>query len=337
MGAQAIQEALEAATDSGAETFLRRVRKHAGRTLRRRRRAAKGFEKRLWKRWGQALDLFELILILAQETGSKFNQIYRAGAAEEQDAAFEVLSRLHARSCLTANEVLVLLASGHAPGAEGRWRTAHELAVTSHVIARRDEGIARRYLDHEIIERAADAELYEAYHERLGYEPWEPGVMDALRAERSRLLKRYGKAFRGNYGWAAPLFDGRSPELADLERLVRLDHLQPWRHYGTRRVHASARGASMGVLQRGPHRMLQAGPTNYGLADSGHGVLISLYQATVAFLLFGRSSIDEPSFLVTAKTIGELVNEAGEAFLRAHNELVADEAALWNQRDELTE
>ena len=47
----------------------------------------------------------------------------------------------------------------------------------------------------------------------------------------------------------------------------------------------------MGVLQRGPHRMIQAGPTNHGLADSGHGSLISLVQVTMALLSVAAPSL----------------------------------------------
>ena len=43
----------------------------------------------------------------------------------------EVQTRLHARACQIAREVLTLLYAGFAEGAMARWRALHELAVLS--------------------------------------------------------------------------------------------------------------------------------------------------------------------------------------------------------------
>src|SRR5262249_50921986 len=47
------------------------------------------------------------------------------------DFVFEALVRLHARSCLVAEEVCWLMEGGFASGAHSRWRTLHELVTVS--------------------------------------------------------------------------------------------------------------------------------------------------------------------------------------------------------------
>jgi hypothetical protein len=94
-------------------------------------------------------------------------------------------------------------------------------------------------------------------------------------------------------------------------------------HYGwaSHRVHAGAKGAALNVLHRGPFSAMLAGPTNWGLADPGHGTLVSLYQITTSLLLFGRSGLeDEPMRITILRALEKLVDEAGEAFLKVHKQ-----------------
>src|SRR6266700_848387 len=125
----AIQQAVHEAIEGAVPPLVERTIRDAPATLRRRRRWVRGFERRLRNRWGRALDLYELTLVCCHEWGGEFNERHRSAAATEQDHAFEVLTRLHARACLTASEILALLETGHAVGAEARWRTLHEITV----------------------------------------------------------------------------------------------------------------------------------------------------------------------------------------------------------------
>jgi hypothetical protein len=328
----ALAEAVQRAVEGVVPKLLREALNQKPRVLRRRRRFRRGFEKRLRKRWGDALDLYDLLMTWCVEWGGAFNDRYREEAAADDDFAFEALTRLHARACLTASEIHVLLQTGHAVGAEARWRTLHEITVVSFILARRDRDIAERYLNHELIEQASDAEEYQRYHERLRYEPIEEAELERLRDLRATLVSRFGRPFaRGHYGWAAPLFVDRSPEFGDIEEMAGIDHLRPFRTLGTRRVHAGAHGTGLGVLHRGPHQMLQAGPTNFGLADAGHGALGSLVQCTITLLLQGRPEPDDVLWLVRANALLELLDRSGDAFLAAHRRLEADEARLWSK------
>lgn len=139
-----------------------------------------------------------------------------------------------------------------------------------------------------------------------------------LRAERQQLIERFGKLFKNQYGWASELFDqNENPNFRELEELAGMEHMRP--HYGwaSHRVRAGAKGAALNVLHRGPYSAMLAGPTNWGLADPGHGTLVSLYQITTSLLLFGRPGLeDEPMRIAILRALKKLVDEAGEAFLQ---------------------
>ena len=62
----------------------------------------------------------------------------------QRDYVFEALSRLLARACRIAEEVLVLLKAGYGQGALARWRALHEVAVVADLIAENGEDCAER-------------------------------------------------------------------------------------------------------------------------------------------------------------------------------------------------
>ena len=110
------------------------------------------FEKRLYNLWKEPLDLLEMFLVISHEAGEVFNKEFRPEAAKNQDFVFEVLVRLHARACLTGNEIVTLLRSGYASGAYARWRTLYEIAVTGLFIKEYGNDVAEQYLLHDSIE-----------------------------------------------------------------------------------------------------------------------------------------------------------------------------------------
>lgn len=84
------------------------------------------------------------------------------------DPKLVALTLLHARACLVASEVQSLLRSGHAAGAQARWRTLHELAVIAFVLGNHDRDISERFLQHRQVERHKDALHYQQYCEAPG-------------------------------------------------------------------------------------------------------------------------------------------------------------------------
>jgi len=96
--------------------------------------------------------------------------------------------------------VHALLAAGLPSGAYARYRTLHELAVTTAVIAEHGRtpehaDLADRYLNHTHIEHYRQAEHYQRSSSHLGWQPFSQDTMRALKRERDHLTSRYGRAY----------------------------------------------------------------------------------------------------------------------------------------------
>jgi hypothetical protein len=295
--------------------------------LHRHRRYGAGFKKRLFKTWREALTLYEIVLVSTVDAGRDLAQEHWEQAVEENDFTFQVLMSLHARACLVAGEVFELLKGGYAHGAHARCRTLHELAVFAGVIAEHPE-VAEKFILHDAVEDAKSVDIYQAkLAGRSGYEPITKEEVDQIHARRDAAVQRFGNAFKGRYGWAAELFPNDEPSFGKLEELAGLDHLRPFYDWATHLgVHASSRGARLNVLERGEVSAPLAGPTNVGLADPGHGALISLMQVTMNLLTHGIPPRDDPAPLVVISALMKLTDKAGDAFTAADKRLEEKEA-----------
>jgi len=274
-------------------------------------------------------------MVAAVEAGADFNEKHRPSAAQENDLVFEALVSLHARASRIASETYALLRTGHADGAQARWRTLHELAVVASVIATGAQGIAERYLLHLYVQNAKDARTFQDNCAALGYDPFTSEEFnEIMRAERE-VVARFGPEFKKDYGWAATLTtSGRAPNFRALEKLSKLDHLRPFYGWASHHIHADSKGGYLNFAMQGPQRIMIAGATNAGLGDPGHGALISFVQLTTSLLLFGRGGEPQDTMdLVAASALLLLCDEAGDAFLEAHERLEAEEEALWKQAE----
>ena len=315
MSEEELDREIGAVLASAGAALLQRLRQEMSAGLAANREYRVGFEVRLRAHWKPALDLYELIMVTTQEAGQVFNATYRPQAAVNNDAKFEALSRLHARACLTASEILSLLTSGHADGAHSRWRTLHEIAVVAFLLSEHDTTLAERYLLHDAIQAAKGAELYTKYQDRLSEYPITQAELEEHRARRASLIAMYGKGFESDYGWAAGALNIREPKFDQIERVVGLDHIRPYYRLASISVHPNARGLNFS-LAADQSRMLLAGPSNGGLADPGHHTLLSLLQCTICLMNL-RPGIEQATLL---PALQQLTNEAGDAFLAAHRE-----------------
>ncbi len=221
--------------------------------------------------------------------------------------------------------------SGFARDALARQRTLHELAVVASLLKEHGPSLAERFLAHETIETCAAAEQYEQSYLRLGLEPPDPDNLAKLQDERTRLCQQFGEDFKNNYGWATPIVvKSKKPRFQDLEQASGLAHLRPYYRMAGYGIHATAKGMvfDIGSLQSlaGGSRGLLAGASNAGLADPGHGSLISLNQCTAA-LLTSKTDIEAVAAL---QTLQSFVDRAGQAFLEVHQEQVQEEKSRIN-------
>jgi hypothetical protein len=327
----AIGDALNETLDVHSRWLADTLQRGSKRPLRDHRRAQEGFERRLRRHWGAALDRYLLLWLCVQEAGDRFDRANRPIAVRERDLVFDVLTGLHARACRTALEVHRLLSGGMPMGALARCRTLHELAVTAWVIAdygRRPEhaDLAERFLLHGAVTSYKDALIYQERSQMLGYEPLTDDDMERMRQRRQELIARYGRDYRMPYGWAAQL-DPAPQHFRGLEELAKLSHLRGHYKWASHEVHSDAKGWALNVYRRGEDFVRSSGVVNVGLAEPGHLALISLHQVTVGLLTAGVEPQSAGDVLALA-SFQLLVDDAADAFFEGAASVDRAEARL---------
>lgn len=300
------------------------LRKTAPEMLKEHKKLKKGFEDRLYNDWKKPFDMFETFLVIASEAGDELNNEFRKDEANKKNYVLEVLTRLHARACQIAYEILTLLKSGYADGAHARWRSLHEIAVVSSFIKKHGNETAERYLLHHKIESFKDAELYQKHYEALGYTPMSQGDYASIEAEYEKLITRFGKPYKSDYGWASlALNNHKKPTFLDIEEDSELDHFRPYYRLANHNVHAGSKGAvfRLGLLQNAQNILL-AGPSNVGFTDPAQNAVISLGIITITLI----TSIPTIDNLVTSNILLERASEIGEEFLKIQEEIEDREA-----------
>lgn len=212
------------------------------------------------------INTFRWVLQLARVR--VFNRELRSTATEENFFLIDAVTRLHGQSCLIGKEILTLLRSGYADGANARWRSLHEVVVVACFIWKHGNEIARRYLEHDIIESYRALNEYQKNAKRLGLIPFSSDEIREISEKRKHLIEKYGNSYKNVYGWASSALDMAKPTLADLERSVRLNHLRPYYRMASHHVHPNPKSIlfKLGLSHLSGETIL-AGPSNAGLAD----------------------------------------------------------------------
>jgi hypothetical protein len=318
---KSLTELIPKLTRDISAVILLQLKRDASSMLKERRKEETAFEARLAKKWRKPIDLLEMFLVIATEAGDDFNGEFRPAVSKENDYLFDALTRLHARACQITSEILTLLKSGHADGALARWRTLHEIAVTSFFIQAHGNRLAERYLLHEAVESCKAAEEYQRHYKKLGYEPLTKHELKEIRSRSQNLVKRFGDRYEENYGWAATIIHKRNNQLIsfkDIEADAGLEHLRPFYRMASHIVHANPKGIffKLGLYPDG-EPILLAGPSNTGLADPIDATAIALNHVTTALLTL-VPNIDR---LVVCNVLLTLVDEIGEEALAAQKAL----------------
>ena len=314
------------------EAAYENLNRDSERLLQNQRRIRTGFEKRLKRRWGAALDLYDLFLLVAIQAGRDFNQESREQAIAEQDFVFEALVRLHARACLIGSEIRALMVTGHASGAVARWRTLHELSVVAYFIKQYGNDVAERYMLHEVIKTARISDEYEKIAAMQGYPPQDPVERQHVQDARAVLVRKYGPIYKKDYGWAAGALRG-DVSFAAIQEAVGMDHWRRAFMSASDSVHAGFKGMTSDIGQMGraeyPEFIL-AGPSNAGLLDPADSALLALQNCTVALLTHKTT----PERMIALSILARVAEDALAAFVEAHQKLEEDESGFDTRADE---
>ena len=281
------------------------------------------FEARLEARWGRGLDLADLAIHEALESGMWAHGLVGPAAAACQDHKFEALVRLHGKAVMTAGEVMVLLRSGYSSGAFARWRTLHEVWVVSLLLLDGDDELSRRYLHHDAVETLKAQEEYEETWEDLGQEPpdWTAAERDEIRAE---LVTEFGAAFLRDYGWAAPLFNDTAPKCKQLHERVELDHWRGYYRMASHGTHANPKGISWNIQSLASDEMIWAGPSNAGLIEPAQCTLIALSSITVGLLAYSVGDVPDSEVDIADKNVAIVRQQAILRLMRHAIEALGD-------------
>jgi len=327
--ADAIGEAIPGVIEESAKGIVESLKQDAPGMLEHRRTSQADYEKRLADHWGAAFDLTEMVMKVASAVGEFFYEKH-VPADGQREPVFEALTRLLARACRIAEEVLVLLKAGYGQGAMARWRALDEVATVADFIAENGDDCAQRYFAYEAVESWNAMKEYQRHAKQLGETPYSAADVEAMRRRVDELLVRYGRRFGESYGWAQAALEAKDPSfstkrltLSALRESVGTDHMAPYYRMASHGVHANPKGITWtpDALPTGDRETILTGPSPAGLADPGHCTLISLTRVTATTLASKRGEATAQLILVLL----QLTDEAGDEYLRAHRDLQADE------------
>ena len=282
-------------------------------------REERGFRERCYKRWRSDLDLLQVFRHFCAEVGSLFQKEFCRYGQYRHDPLLGVLMRQHANACRIAGEVEALLRCGYPDGALARWRTLHEIAVSSILIRKFGMAAAEDFVRYGLVEAAKGMEAYQETADAMGRVPYVSHEIDAARKVRDRLVSA-NRDLESRSGWAR-----RHVGAARFEKLKEAAGLDKWKNdykWASQNVHTTYRElrALLGMSEAAEDGLL-VGPSDSGFAEPAHFSAIALSQTTSAFMTCYIDDegcpIDFSLTCVALKTIDHMVEEIGTRFLHA--------------------
>jgi hypothetical protein len=319
-----VGNALKGALEPSAKHVAMQIASDRPKALVAHRQDMSQFQERLAARWGVPFDLLEGHIGHITELLSiqRHRKVDSKGKAENFRAA--AILNLHARALQVANEMLVLLKAGYADGAFARWRTLYELSLIAMYLAKEEDIVSRRYLEHAVVGKLKTAKKIVEFKKAFDFAPTKRDI-DVLTKQRESLRSQYGKDFDRDYGWIPrEKWTDTKIGLWFIEKQVKLGHISPYYDLACRTLHGGAAGFFRMGLMGHSQGTLQTGPTNFGLADPIQHCALSLTNVTLALL-----GID-PDFdsLVHMKILVEHSSQIAQASVEVQFKIEEDEKAL---------
>jgi hypothetical protein len=232
--------------------------------------STKAFIEELHEYWDEPIKYLRMLRTVFYEQGELAvvdigKSISKGGRNDSPSLKLSVL--LHARICQLLEEIITLIRCGYSEGAMARWRTLHEINVVANFILERDDDLAERYLLHDAVESYRAAKDYKECFEKLGYDPISDEEFSQAENRVNELVDRFGKSYRGSYGWAADALNKKNPSFTDIAKATGFDHLKAHYRLASHGVHANPKGFTYRMSQPYHTKALIAGPSVYGLAD----------------------------------------------------------------------
>lgn len=289
----------------------------------------RGFDERMRRHWGRALDLLFMTISCNVELSEEFRL---NTSPTGPDPLWQSLSGLYSRACRVAFEVHHLLCGGFPLGGYARARTLHEIAIITKLLTkyhgkRGTEDLAERYQLHYLILDYKDALAFKEAFGDCDSEVREQ--IEVGQETQARLCERFGHEFKGPQGWAFPLTGNARAGINDLEKLADLDHLRPHYKSMSHEVHADALSWRLNLVEYRGATCSLSGRTNIMLEEPAFLALGSLREVAGAVLLSRYSSKMK---LLPLWAMDELAVMANDAFAEG-GESVADAERRFQERE----
>jgi hypothetical protein len=278
------------------------------------------FQGRLEERWGKGLSLLRMLLHSIREIGADVQQRHRKSKSKKYVHRRFVLGRLHVRACQVADEIITLMENGFADGAMARWRTLHEISVIATIIEDGDEELARRYIDHDIVEVKKQADDYDEKQVPLGYEPIAPRERKRIEEAYVEAIQHYGPSFRHEYGWAAEHLKEKKPDFKKLQAVADQSSMNTYYKLANFNIHAGARAMFFRLTDMGSNIPI-AGRSNAGLLEPGQNTAHTMVRITAALIGLPKD-LDR---MVELSCLIAMRNAIPTAFHKADRKLRRDE------------
>ena len=278
------------------------------------------FRAKSYKRWQLGLDLLQVFRHFCVEVGSLFQKEFCQHEQYRHDVLLGVLMRQHANACRVTGEVDALLRSGYPDGALARWRSLHEIAVTSILIRRHGKDAAEDFIRCGLVEAVKGMETYQETAVAMGREPYSGAELDAAKKVKDQLILE-NKDLNSGSGWARHHVGG-TRFVKHLQKAAELSKWECDYKWASQNVHATYRElrALLGMSEAAEDGLL-AGPSDSGFTEPAHFSAIALAQTTSAFLTCYIEDEDCPmDFTLTCvavKAIDHMVEDIGARFLDA--------------------
>lgn len=278
----------------------------------------------LRNQWGDGFDLLRMLIDISREVGLDFVRRARRSKSIRRINLNSALYLLHARAILVASEAMVLIENGFADGAMARWRTLHEITCVAMILDDGGDALAKRYLDHDVVESKKIISKYEECSEELGYS--KPSVRDIkkINCAYEFVIEKYGKGFGTDYGWVSEYLSISKPNFFDIEKAAGRAAMRSHYKMASHNIHAGTKGLTFRLGALDDHSGVIAGASNVGFVDPGHNLAINLMQIT-SLLLPAPWTIDK---IAQLRALLDLTNRIGNALRRSQRSIERSERKL---------
>lgn len=203
------------------------------------------------------------------------------------------LIKLHTKSILLANEILVLLRNWYWEGANARWRTLYENIVTTIFLIEywnNENNLYTRFLEHIDVLNYKEAKIYKNSYKKLNHKwYWKINLLELEKRKNDLIKKYWNDFFKKDYWWISDDIT-KNKVFREIEKKTDMEHFIPYFKMSSRWVHSSSKSfQNIWLLEEELHLIW---PSNIWLTDPLQNTALFILKWTVSILTDFNKQID---------------------------------------------